>query len=742
MNLGQYQFELSSLVQQKIELKEGDNIDLRVDELKLRNKFIFMIRYEDIARFNCFDEEQLIGELMKLRILNVKAVITKNISKLEIHSKIPILLQIAYQDTTERVYDQLVKLMRLLKAQQIPTMFNLFIEPDYKIPPLIKQIQEEVQPLEIIGIQSQLYKFQQICINWMILRERQKKMYIPPFVRQYKLNGQDLFLNFYTGVLNNQIPLRYLKNGGILADETGLGKKLQMLSLIIHSNKSSLIITQSDVKLNKWLLQLQQHFKGFEDFITVADTTIQQYKMLTFITKENLFRQRDIKQRSNVYKQNWYRVVFDNPESMYSKMFINGARLIQREITWCITHYDFKNYDKYLQLLDQDIFDQCPNLKTTLIKQYKVVNETINKVEKLFIDSLTIQRSYQDICFQYDLPKPQFHKIECKLFKEDYSHQYPKIAINILKIVKQINGYSNEIIKLQGVLKFEETTLKIEEQNDHLEFVDYLFSSTTEICYQCKLKLENPVILRCQHSICQYCFEQCAPNCNICSKSQNEIHLLQQDFIDPRSFVTQEIPEKLITLINLIDKSVKQIVCTQFSSQIPIIYYYLSINKFKCRYYQNQNDLELFKGGDFNVFIMPENQLNLLKNYSQWSQQLMLIPLRKQSLKQAVLDNTGILKYISCCSLIHWNQNITMRINDIQQIFKRPQSVLGKKALRTRTINNLNYLQKISFQLEETHQCYQIQFLKQKVKSSRSAFNIINKQNDDHVIRLIHYVDS
>ena len=42
---------------------------------------------------------------MKLRILKTKAVVTKTINKLDIHSKIPILLEITYQDTTERVYD-------------------------------------------------------------------------------------------------------------------------------------------------------------------------------------------------------------------------------------------------------------------------------------------------------------------------------------------------------------------------------------------------------------------------------------------------------------------------------------------------------------------------------------------------------------------------------------------------------------------------------------------------------------
>ncbi len=111
-----------------------------------------------------------------------------------------------------------------------------------------------------IPIKTKLFNYQINNINWMIKRELERP--------QYHITSQARLIYFPDGRVYNYIEKKFISEqsfplltikGGIIADEVGKGKTIQMLSLCFARNIPTLILIPNHLK-NHWERELEKHF--------------------------------------------------------------------------------------------------------------------------------------------------------------------------------------------------------------------------------------------------------------------------------------------------------------------------------------------------------------------------------------------------------------------------------------------------------------------------------------------------
>ena len=126
----------------------------------------------------------------------------------------------------------------------------------------------------VTPIKTKLFNYQTNNINWMIKRELERP--------SYHMSSQARLIHFPDGRIYNYIEKKFINEcdlplltikGGIIADEVGKGKTIQMLCLCCVRNIPTLILTPNHLK-NHWEKELKKHFtitpniqiETFDDF--------------------------------------------------------------------------------------------------------------------------------------------------------------------------------------------------------------------------------------------------------------------------------------------------------------------------------------------------------------------------------------------------------------------------------------------------------------------------------------------
>ena len=285
-----------------------------------------------------------------------------------------------------------------------------------------------------IPVQCTLYPFQKRAICWLLERERslddagrETNPNLPHgFIKTKDADGRDCFMSRLLGLATTNEDLirsssRDLR-GGILAEEMGLGKTVEVISLIcLHKriashahdftrpnslplSKATLIITPPAI-LQQWKdelrtlapflkittydgMRLESHKNDDEEIMQkclMHDVILTTYSTLAHDIHYAEAPPRSLrhvkryeKRLSPLTKVNWWRVVLDEAQTVESGVS-NAARfasLIPRQLAWCVSGTPAKNSKDLLGLLiflQYRPYCQLPLLWERLVKHYRDV---------------------------------------------------------------------------------------------------------------------------------------------------------------------------------------------------------------------------------------------------------------------------------------------------------------------------------------------------------------------------------
>lgn len=244
-------------------------------------------------------------------------------------------------------------------------------------------------------LHCKLFPFQERAIQWLLWRERAHNIQQPPevptelphgFMSTSDADGRRCFISQFLGMAttDEQVPARVGSGprGGILAEEMGLGKTVEMMALILlHKQDSStkrtlspddlphssatLIITPPAI-LQQWKteletlapslsvfiyhgLRVEAARQDYDELITRCmqhDVVLTTYNVLGrevhyAESAERNFRhkKRYAKRLSPLTQMVWWRVILDEAQMVESGVSnaAKVAKLVPRQIAWCVS---------------------------------------------------------------------------------------------------------------------------------------------------------------------------------------------------------------------------------------------------------------------------------------------------------------------------------------------------------------------------------------------------------------------
>jgi len=327
---------------------------------------------------------------------------------------------------------------------------------------------DEVSAMKVEELKSDLYPFQKRAIQWLLRKEGVewspsvvKGVFIShdfglpnSFIRTADGLGRPCYVSHLFGIvtldLGPFIASERQLRGGILAEEMGLGKTVEMISLITLHKRSkdgsanifdqftnqyvqptgaTLVITPPSI-LQQWISEVKRHaphlkvmhYEGVKahnkinasdllNSLATSDVVISTYSVLAAEinftqlnpTKRLRHESKYPRPKSPIMMLSWWRILMDEAqmiESGVSKAAV-VARMIPRENAWCVTgtpvKRDVKDLLGLLVFLRYEPYASIKHIWSSLISSHK------NEFRRLF-GSLALRHSKQSVRDELKLP--------------------------------------------------------------------------------------------------------------------------------------------------------------------------------------------------------------------------------------------------------------------------------------------------------------------------------------------------
>ncbi|KAF5346937.1 hypothetical protein D9758_010160 [Tetrapyrgos nigripes] len=150
--------------------------------------------------------------------------------------------------------------------------------------------------------------------------------------------------------------------GGMLADEMGMGKTIQIISLLVSDNKKPTLVVAPTVAIMQWKNEIETHTDGMKVCVwhgssresNVKELSKHDVVLTTYAVVESSFRKQEsgfkrsgkiIKEKSPLHLIHWHRIILDEAHNIKERS-TNTAKAVfemSAEYRWCLSGTPLQN---------------------------------------------------------------------------------------------------------------------------------------------------------------------------------------------------------------------------------------------------------------------------------------------------------------------------------------------------------------------------------------------------------------
>ncbi|KAJ3386689.1 DNA repair protein rad16 [Lobulomyces angularis] len=319
-------------------------------------------------------------------------------------------------------------------------------------------------------------------------------------------------------------------NGGILADEMGMGKTIQMIGLVVTQPvKNPNLIICPTVALLQWYGEFQERvtkdlfkvlvYHGTDRITKKAELLEYDVILSTYSIIEASYRKQHygVKKNGNLVKSNsllhsieWGRIILDEAHAIKDRSCstARGVFALKSSRKWSITGTPLQNrvgeLYSLIRFLDADPFSWNKEILKP-IQNFGAVGEGQDAFKKLglLLDNIMIRRTKIEKADDLGLPprvvtcrRDVFNEAEEELYESLYSDSKRSFSTYV-NAGTVLNNYAN-IFSLLSRMRL---------AANHPELVTQKFrkddDKTTLVCGLCSEEAEDAVLSKCKHVFCR-----------------------------------------------------------------------------------------------------------------------------------------------------------------------------------------------------------------------------------------------
>ncbi|SCU82061.1 LADA_0C02762g1_1 [Lachancea dasiensis] len=360
-------------------------------------------------------------------------------------------------------------------------------------------------------------------------------------------------------------------NGGVLADEMGMGKTIQTIALLMNdvTKKPSLVVAPT-VALVQWKNEIDQHtggrltthiFHGANRTTNIGEFKDVDVLLTTYSVLESVFRKQNygFKRKNGVYKErsllhnmNFYRVILDEAHNVKDRQS-NTAKAVNNLITdkrWCLTGTPLQNrigeIYSLIRFLNIDPFckyfctkcecassewkfsdhmhcDRCAHVvmqHTNFFNHFALKNiqkhgmegpgrESFNNIQ-LLLKNIMLRRTKVERADDLGLP-PRIVTVRRDFFNEEEKDLYQSLYTDVKR---KFSSYVEEGVVLNNYANIFTLITRMRQLADHPDLVLNKmkdrkdFVDNVIVCQLCDDEAEEPIESKCHHKFCRLCIKE------------------------------------------------------------------------------------------------------------------------------------------------------------------------------------------------------------------------------------------
>jgi SNF2 family DNA or RNA helicase len=552
------------------------------------------------------------------------------------------------QDYDKYFNAEIDNIIKVISKQRFYNLSNIYIKDPNSI--IYNNYLTEYSIDKILKIK--LYDYQKDNINWMLELEKNP---IEEYISSDKLlffpDGRIYNYTINSFITNQQREIVKLK-GGVILDDIGIGKTVQLLCLAMSKTNINTIILVPDHLEQHWNNQFTKHFNiKIPNFIKIIkfskfqNCIIKNYDRIIVDEIHELYSNQNYKSILDdsfntrcKYKWGISATPFPVPNSIYYLLRF----LTEKEIYYKNIDRFSYFYDTYYKIFKKNTLENIINeIKLPNIIEHNLILE-FNDQERILYDA-EIQAKTN--CDEYFLRKcccdiminfknnskiitlVDFNNLVLNDYKYKYeiefekNNKYIEFYNNCIELLEKINNKLiikdeielNEILtktnKYELIENINHYKYKIKEQTEIVsnrkQAYEYLNNKINEINKKCPICLseinngDKYNVPECSHICCSECMEywlSSNSSCTICRKNINKDKMYTITNIDQVKFKYSTKINKLLDIIKLLQNNDdKIIIYTQFENMISKLEKILNIENIGNIKFEYSNQIDEFR---------------------------------------------------------------------------------------------------------------------------------------------------